>query len=166
MRYWTDGLFYKEPSVKLSKASVIGQVKADNDWSTEYEKAINHMKNMWVTNDTADFIAWKCYSTAKKPKHCIESVIWISNSESSLFQNCSNNNCMWLKLSGNLKWYDTLKLALDDWINRYNKNWFNNDSTTDWITRSHYCVWECSELSDWWSNWTNHFSSAVKELNI
>lgn len=152
--------------MKFWNSSVIGRVAADYEWKTEFERVIHQMTEMWVEKDTADFIAWKCYSTAKNPKNCVKSVIWVSMSESSLFQHCANNNCMWLKPSGNLKWYDTLKLALDDWINRYNKNWFNNDSAEDWINRSHYCQWDCSDLSDWWSNWTVHFNSAVKELNI
>lgn len=145
---------------------MISKVKADYEGQTEFERVIHQMTEMWVEKDTADFIAWKCYSTAKSPKNCVKSVMGVSMSESSLFAHCSNNNCMWIKPWGKLKWFDTLKIALDDRITRYNKNWFNNDSATDWIKRSKYCIWDCSELSDWWSNWTVHFNSAVKKLDI
>lgn len=145
---------------------LLGWVSAGYDGETVFERVINRLIYIWVDTWTSDFIARKCFSTAINPKHCVKSVVWVATPESSLFKRCKDNNCMWLKPSWELKWYDTLNLALDDWINRYNKYRYKNDSGKDWIVRSHYCKWDCSDLSDRWSNWTRAFDWTVNKLWI
>lgn len=156
---------YQETNTWWSKL-VLGAVSAWYDGETIFERVRNRLIYIWVDTWTSDFITWKCFDTAINPKHCVKSVVWISTSESSLFKRCKDNNCMWLKPSWELKWYYTLNLALDDWINRYNKYRYKNDSGKDWIIRSHYCKWDCSDLSDWWSNRTRAFDWAVNKLWI
>lgn len=159
---WGNKNLYQKPVKPL----LVWWVSAGYDGDTVFERVLNRLMFIWVDSGTSDFITRKCFSTAVDPKHCVESVVWIATSESSLFKRCKNNNCMWLKPSWELKWYDTLNLALDDWINRYNKYRYKNNSGKDWIIRSHYCKWDCGELSDWWSNWTRAFDWAVNKLWI
>ena len=136
------------------------------EWATVFERVKSRVISIWVDTWTAEFITWKCFDSAIDSKHCVKSVIWVATPESSLFKRCKDNNCMWIKPWWELKWYATLNLALDDRINRYNKYRYKNNSGKDWIIRSHYCKWDCSDLADWWSNWTRAFDWAVKKLWI
>lgn len=162
----TTGWEAKTTVKEWTKSVLVWQVSAWYEWETIFERVKNRLIFIWVNTWTSEFITRKCFDTAINPKHCVKSVVWVATPESSLFKRCKNNNCMWLKPSWELKWYDTLNLALDDWINRYNKYRYKNDSGKDWIIRSHYCKWDCSELSDGWSNWTSAFDWAVNKLWI
>lgn len=158
--------------------SVLGSVYAgyEVDWSG-YDYIRNQIiNNLWVDYDTAEFTVYKCYSTAINPKHCIEMTYCVSSSESSIFKRCSNNNCMWIKPQWQLAWYPTLIFALDIWIDKYNKYWFNN-TPKEMITKSHYCrsrdsqwniiPWWCEDFSiGWESHWTINCKSAISKLNI
>jgi len=142
------------------------------DEETEYGRVIERVINIGVNSWTAEFIVWKCYWTAKDPKNCVESVLWIATAESSLFKRCYMNNCMWIKPAWKLAWYDTLNDWIDDWINRYNKYRYNNKTPDDFIRRSHYCKsrdqewnivpWWCEDLVN--GNWKKAFNSTVAKL--
>lgn len=162
---------------KGSKKPVLNPLRSVWAWrdkATEYGYVIERMIDIGVESWTAEFIAWKCYWTAKDPKNCVKWVIWISTSESSLFKRCYMNNCFGIKPAWKIAWYDTLNLWIDDRVNRYNKNWYNNRTPDDYILRSHYCrsrdlewnivPWWCEDLVN--GNWKRSFNSAISNLWI
>ena len=78
-------------------------------------------------------------------------------------------SCFWLKPSGKLATYHwNIKLAIDDWVEHYNRNWYTVKNAEDMINRCWYCKsrdtggniipWWCEDVN---SNWKKSFNSFI-----
>lgn len=94
-------------------------------------------------------------------KHCIESVIWVANAESTLFTKWMEPSKNWFGLM--YKWkkrkFSSVEESIKVWVSLYKKN---NRATRvtgqDWL-RWKYCTSSCSHR-------TKNYSSAIKKLDL
>lgn len=96
-------------------------------------------------------------------KHCIESVVWVSNAESTLFTKWMKPSNNWLGLM--YKWtkrkFSSVEESIQVWVSLYKKNWWGKRITwADWLKgKSAYCQSACT-------NWAKAYNSAIKKLEL
>lgn len=171
--YKPKSSFYTTPTKKSIKADtwikVIAKATATaKTWYT-YNQLINKVENLWIDIELSTHIVYECTTTAKDKIHCIKQIVWVSNSEWTLFKRCSSDNCLWLMecKQRDDKWkcikywvikYESKKHAISDWIRRYNNKRYNLN-WKDWIVRASYCTSTCSF-------WVSNYWDAIKKLDI
>lgn len=123
------------------------------DWKEAY------IKVQAVVSDEAisKHILYACINTRNQP-HCVNSILWVSKAESSIFRNC-DVNCLWVKPSWNLAKYENKKYGIDDRVKRYNDHWYANDNASEWINKSKYC--QSSDCINPWSNWRISYNQFI-----
>lgn len=96
-------------------------------------------------------------------KHCIESVVWVSNAESTLFTKWMKPSNNWLGLM--YKWtkrkFSSVEESIQVWVSLYKKNWWGKRITwADWLKgKSAYCQSACT-------NWAKAYNSVIKKLEL
>ena len=125
---------------------------------TEYDRVIKNLTDIIWDTWYATHITYECYKTARNPRHCVKSILGVSNAEWSQFKNCSTNNCLGLLNHWDVREYETVKHSITDWIMRYNLHRYNNDTVTGWLTKSRYCTSNCKY---WWSNFQDWIKNYI-----
>jgi hypothetical protein len=115
-----------------------------------------NLVQLWIEQSIAETIIFECL-TASMPSHCIESIVWVSSAESSIFKKCYLNNCMGLMRRWKVLPYTSKEEKVKDRVKRYNEFRYNNNTASDWLNRSKYCTSECE-------NRINNFNSWVAKL--
>ena len=153
----TNTLFSQvaKPTVKPTKVTPtktvwIQQVSAGYEWETEYERVINRRKATINDPELADHIAWECYANTKDPKLCVKNMIWVSNSETTMFRSCSRgNNCFGVMQrqsdwSYKLRTYESKKASISAWVELYNRLGWYNRTTAQARLDGNYCTSVCA----------------------
>jgi hypothetical protein len=142
-----------QPPVQPKK---VEQKKVVVEVSTGVYKKENLME-LWFKENVASQVIESC-KTARNHTHCVESFVWVSNSESSMFKACSKSNCMGLMgRDWKIMRYNSLEDKVKDRVRRYNKYWYNHKITKNRLTKSRYCTSECLYR-------VPNFDNAVKKL--
>ena len=123
------------------------------DWQLAYTKVEAVVNSGAITRH----ILWACIKTRNQP-HCVSTLLGIAKAESSIFRRCYKWSCLGIKPKGSIKTYDNVKYGIDDWVERYNKYWYNNKNADDMLRRSLYCDGECEQRG---SNWRLSFDSFI-----
>lgn len=152
-------------SAKTVENLLVWQVSAGYEWETEYERVINRIKATINDPELADHIAWECYSKTVNPKLCVNNVVGVSNSETTMFKNCSTgNNCFWVMQrqsdwSYKLRNYESKKASISAWVELYNRLGWYNRTTAQARLDGNYCTSECKF-------WIGNYNRAVEKLAI
>lgn len=101
------------------------------------------MTDILDNEELATHITWECYNTARNPRHCVKSLLWVSNSEWTQFRSCYKNNCLWIMKDGQIKQEDSIKSNISDRVERYNKHRYNLKTPQERLDRARYCTSEC-----------------------
>lgn len=94
-------------------------------------------------------------------KKCIRDIIWVANSESSLFKKWiyPSNNPFWLMYKWSKRKFSSIEESIKVRVSLYVKNgWGNRTSWADWL-REKYCTSECT-------HWVKNYESAIKKLSL
>ena len=119
---------------------------------------------LWYNENNTIIIINNCKKQEKLWKiknvgQCIRTAGMIWYTESSWWQRCYNNNCMWL-YSGK-KWYKDKDQMFKDWLSRYIKYWYNHPYPYEYYganPKTGYCYGGCM-------NGLNNATYAYKLLN-
>jgi hypothetical protein len=156
MKPWTNKDSQKNDNTKRKPIwtgkSIITKIFI-KDWKLAYTKVEAVVNSGAITKH----ILWACIKTRNQP-HCVNTILWVSKAESSIFRNCYMWSCLGIKPKGNIKTYENVKYCIDDWVERYNKYWYNNKNADDMLRRSSYCDGECKQKG---SNWRLSFDSFI-----
>ncbi len=113
-------------------------------WTESTKKLHKTIVSQWMNYDIAKYLINKCKETAKDARKCVIHASMISKAESNMGRDAVNGNMFWIT------WYKwTLKGAIDTWVWKYNKYWYNNTKPSDYyktsnshLPRSRYCMSE------------------------
>ena len=121
-------------------------------WWTE--SVLEAIKSLWVKDSYAITIVNSCKETWKDRVRCSEFAVWIPAIESALFTRCGYDwhNCYWLWWESRLMKFPSVEDGIKYRIKQWSEHWYNNAKASDYITKSGYCVWGCSNLINWQSN--------------
>lgn len=127
---------------------------------------IEAIKSIWVPTSYAETIVNTCKATGKDWIRCSEFAAAIPAIESSLFKRCGydGHNCYWLWGESKLMTFKSVEAGIIYWIWQWNEHRYNNKTAKDYITRSWYCKWDCSDLSSWSSNWTRVVQWTINKI--
>lgn len=91
---------------------------------------------------------------------CIKSVVWVANSESSLFTKWMNpsNNWFGLMYRGRKMKFSSVESSIQYWVSLYKKNWWYKRTTWDKRVGT-YCMSACTY-------WASIYNSAVSKLDL
>lgn len=94
-------------------------------------------------------------------KHCIESVVWVANAESTLFTKWMNpsNNGFWLMYKWKKRKFSSVEESIQVWVSLYKKNNWGKRVTGQDRIRWKYCASECKYR-------VKNYSSAIKKLDL
>lgn len=103
-----------------------------------YETPLDYMKGNNLTESQANYVLEKSKET-KDPDHFIKWFTAIqAHEQGKTFVNWETKF-----IAGRLKpWmeYKDFKTQMDGWTTAYNKFWYKNNTASDWIVKSKYCV--------------------------
>ena len=124
------------------------------------------IKSIWVPTSYAETIANTCKATGRDFERCSEFATAIPAIESALFTRCGYDwhNCYWLWGESRLMKFKSVEAGIiyRIWIRA--DHWYTNDTARDYITRSWYCKWDCSDLSKWDSNRIRVVNSTIQKM--
>lgn len=155
----------KQIQIPERKQISLWQVSAGYEWETEYERVVNRLENTINDASLSEHIAWECYAHTDNPKLCVKNMVWVSNSEWTLFRNCSTgNNCFGVMQrqsdwSYKLRVYANKKESISAWIELYNKLGWYKRTTAQARLDGNYCTSSCSY-------WIGNYNKAVEQLGI
>lgn len=144
------------------------------NWYPSTFELYNKMRQLWYSDYHAKLIIVACKKYSFYPRWCVLALASVWVAESSAFNNCYKNNCLWL-----YRWrpYRSVRDNVVDWVYRFNKYWYTFDKYPDpafffyslnWKpSMSRYCT---EEVSSWWKpfhcpNWYKHFKRSYLYLN-
>lgn len=153
---WIGFIVDQAPRSPSHKTGIF-EVNAENIWITEYEKVINNLTDILWDEELATHSTRECYNTAINPRHCVKSLLWVSNSEWTQFKSCYKNNCLWIMYKGKIKSYPSIKANISDWVSKYNKYWYKLKTPQERLSKSKYCTSGCE-------NWVSNYNDWIKDF--
>ena len=162
-----------EVMISNKRNSVVKNIWWVNWYPSTFE-LYNKMRKLWYSDYNAKLIIVACKKYSFYPRWCVLTLASVWVAESSAFNNCYRNNCLWL-----YRWkpYKSIRDNVVDWVYRFNKYWYTFDRynnpahffySINWKpSRSRYCT---EEASSWLKhfhcpNWYKHFKKAYLTLN-
>lgn len=128
---------------------------------TKADDVTNYMTNNWLTQEQEKYVIEKS-KEVKNPDHFVRWFVAIQAHE----QGTTFVDWKTKYLAGRIKkWmeYKDFKTQLDWRTLAYNKYWYKNNTASDWIRKSKYCVSDTHWGGKWCPNWVKNVPAIASQ---
>ena len=141
-------------NIKIWHTSAGEEKEYETNMAELERKAIDELG---INKCISNYIRTKCAESVDQT-HCFKYTLGVVNAESGLFKNWYKNNYFGIMFNGKIRSFENIYENIDLFIKQYNTYRYKNETPSQRLTRSKYCVSGCE-------NWVKNVQYVLDIMN-